>query len=81
MQLLPLIAQIINITPSSALPRNTTLYKVQFKQKPLTNLSIYKGKLCCYYTKGVKEDECDKNKNSNKGSSKGSIKREGNKEE
>jgi hypothetical protein len=28
MQLLPLIAWVINITPSFALPKNTTLYKV-----------------------------------------------------
>jgi hypothetical protein len=44
-------------------------------------LSIYKGELCYYYIRGVKEEECDKNKNSNKGSSKGSSKRESNKEE
>jgi hypothetical protein len=49
-------------------------------------LLIYKGELCyCYITKGVKKEECDKNKNfdkaSSKGSSKGFSKREGNKEE
>ena len=88
MQLLPLIAWVINITLSFALPKNITLYKVWFKQKPLTNLSIYKGKLCRCYIRGV-EEECDKNKNfdkrsskrSSKGSSKGSSKREDNKEE
>ena len=42
---------------------------------------IYKGELCYYYIRGVKEEEYNKNKNSNKGSSKGSSKREGNKEE
>jgi len=70
MQLLPLIAWVINITLSFALPKNITLYKVWFKQKPLTNLSIYKGELCCYCFKRAKEEgECDKNKNSDKGSS------------
>jgi hypothetical protein len=48
-------------------------------------LLIYKGELRRYYIKGVKEEECDKNKNSNKGFSKGSSKgfskREGDKEE
>ena len=44
-------------------------------------MSIYKGELCYYYIKGVKEEECNKNKNSNKGSSERSSKREGNKEE
>jgi hypothetical protein len=44
-------------------------------------LLIYKGELCYYYIRGVKEEECNKNKNYNKGSSKGSSKREGNKKE
>ena len=80
MQLLPLIAWVINTTPSFALLRNTTLYEVWFRRKPPTNLLIYKGELRCCYIRGVKE-ECDKNKNFDKGSSKGSSKREGNKEE
>jgi hypothetical protein len=44
-------------------------------------LLIYKGELRRCYIKGVKEEECDKNKNSNKRFNKGSSKREGNKEE
>jgi hypothetical protein len=46
-------------------------------------LSIYKGELRCYYIRGVKEEECDKNKNSNKGFSKnkGKSEREGNNKE
>jgi hypothetical protein len=81
MQLLPLIAWVINTTPSFALLRNTTLYEVWFRRKPPTNLLIYKGELRRRRTKGVEEEECDKNENSNKGSSKGSSEREGNKEE
>jgi hypothetical protein len=81
MQLLPLIAWVINTTPSSALPRNTTPYEVWFRRKPPTNLSIYKGELRRRRTRGVEEEECDKNENSDEGSSEGSSEREGNEEE
>ena len=37
-------------------------------------MSIYKGELRRRYTRGVEEEECDKNKNSDEGSNKGSNK-------
>jgi hypothetical protein len=72
MQLLPLIAWVINTTPSFALPRNTTPYEVWFGRKPPTDLSIYKGELRCRYTRGVEEEECDKNENFDEGFNEGS---------
>jgi hypothetical protein len=42
MQLLPLIAWVINTTLSLALPRGVTLYKAWFKRPPLMTLKPYK---------------------------------------
>ena len=42
MQLLPLIAWVINTTATGALPKGNTLYEVQFRQKLPTNFLNYK---------------------------------------
>ena len=58
MQLLPLIAWVINTTPCLALPRGVTLYEVQFGRQPLTELEQHiEGTYCAYSS--AKEEVSD----------------------
>jgi hypothetical protein len=47
MQLLPLIAWVINTTPTSALPKGNTPYDVWFGRQPPINLQDHEGNARC----------------------------------